>query len=267
MADLLVSFSGLESDQLDFGGLDYHRLRIFGEGHWLERHQCKIRHEFPEVKRISTEELTAWIDNSQRASPLLLDVRTQAEFDISHLRNARRVEPDAVIATINLPKDRTIVTYCSVGYRSAVFARQLMRAGYTNVTNVEGSIFKWANEDRPVYRGALRVSEVHPYNGTWGKLLDPTHRAKIRAAKSVKARCRSCMAKVHSSALSVQSAAGRRNEHGIRLADCGCFGILFPHPLSWLMAFEDLIFAALSLLLYFLAHPRIALARPLSMFS
>lgn len=40
---------------------------------------------------------------------------------------------------------------------------------------------------------------------------------------------------------------------GIRLADCGCFGILFPHPLNWLMAFEDLGFAALAFVLYLIA--------------
>jgi hypothetical protein len=32
---------------------------------------------------------------------------------------------------------------------------------------------------------------------------------------------------------------------GIRLPDCGCLGILFPHPLDWIMVFED---AALALL-------------------
>lgn len=41
---------------------------------------------------------------------------------------------------------------------------------------------------------------------------------------------------------------------GIRLADCGCFGILFPHALNWLLAFEDLGFAALSFVLYMLAR-------------
>ena len=40
---------------------------------------------------------------------------------------------------------------------------------------------------------------------------------------------------------------------GIRLADCGCFGILFPHPLNWLMAFEDMGFAALAFFLYLIA--------------
>ena len=41
--------------------------------------------------------------------------------------------------------------------------------------------------------------------------------------------------------------------HGIRLSDCGCFGIFFPHPLDWIMAFEDTGFAALSFLLYLIA--------------
>ena len=42
---------------------------------------------------------------------------------------------------------------------------------------------------------------------------------------------------------------------GIRLPDCGCFGVFFPHPLDWIMALEDTGFAALSFLLY-LISPR-----------
>jgi hypothetical protein len=41
---------------------------------------------------------------------------------------------------------------------------------------------------------------------------------------------------------------------GIYLPDCGCFGILFPHPLNWAMAVEDLAFAVLSFVLYLLAR-------------
>ena len=41
---------------------------------------------------------------------------------------------------------------------------------------------------------------------------------------------------------------------GIRLSDCGCFGILFPHPLNWTMAVEDFAFAVLSVVLYLLAR-------------
>lgn len=41
---------------------------------------------------------------------------------------------------------------------------------------------------------------------------------------------------------------------GIRLPDCGCFGILFSHPLNWTMVVEDVGFAILSLVLYMLAR-------------
>ena len=52
-----------------------------------------------------------------------------------------------------IAKDAPIVTYCSVGYRSGKMAERLQAAGYTNVRNLEGSIFKWANEHRPLVRG------------------------------------------------------------------------------------------------------------------
>jgi len=49
---------------------------------------------------------------------------------------------------------------------------------------------------------------------------------------------------------------------GISLPDCGCFGILFAHPLDWPMAAEDAITALLSVVLYGIASkwkPRIIL--------
>ena len=42
---------------------------------------------------------------------------------------------------------------------------------------------------------------------------------------------------------------------GIRLPDCGCFGIFFSHPLDWTMVAEDSILAGICFVLY-LAAPR-----------
>ena len=140
---------------------------------------AKIRSEFPDVRRITTAELDAWLKDRTRPAPLLLDVRTRAEFDVSHLERATHVEPDAAPSAVRAPKDRPIVTYCSVGYRSGAFAKKLGEAGFTNVANLDGSIFRWANEDRPVMRDRQRVKEVHPYNGTWGLLLKKERRAAV----------------------------------------------------------------------------------------
>ncbi len=143
---------------------------------------AKIRSEFPDVPRITTDELAAWLPDRSRPAPLLLDVRTRAEFEVSHLPGAKHVEPDAPASVVRESKDRAIVTYCSVGYRSGAFAKKLRAAGFTNVLNLEGSIFRWANEGHPVFRGSQRVAEVHPYNGTWGMLLKKMHRAEVPPA-------------------------------------------------------------------------------------
>ncbi len=143
---------------------------------------AKIRQSFPEVKRITTAQLAAWLEDDTRAAPLLLDVRTTAEFDTSHLRNAQQVAPNARALLLHEAKDRPIVTYCSVGYRSAALAERLRGEGYSNVANLEGSIFRWANEGRPLYRADQLVREVHPYNTTWGLLLRKELRAKVAPA-------------------------------------------------------------------------------------
>ena len=138
-----------------------------------------IRGEFRDVKPITTGELDAWLADDSRAAPLLVDTRTRAEYDLSHLAGAEYGGADAEFPLAGVAKDRPIVAYCSVGYRSGRFARTLRAAGFTNVHNLEGSIFKWANEGRPVFRGSERVTEVHPYNGTWGLLLNEQYRPRV----------------------------------------------------------------------------------------
>jgi rhodanese-related sulfurtransferase len=144
----------------------------------------KVRHDFPRVKRITPKEVANWRNDPKRPQPVLLDVRTKAEFDVSHIPGAQRVDPAADATAISLPRDQPVVTYCSVGYRSGAFAQTLQGAGYKNVQNMSGSIFQWVNEGRPVERGGKRVETVHPYNARWGKLLKPEFRAKVPPAGS-----------------------------------------------------------------------------------
>ena len=143
---------------------------------------AKIRHDFPAVRRITTAELAEWINDPRRPQPFLLDVRERAEFEVSHLPRAHHVAPDAPASTVHQPIDLPIVTYCSVGYRSGAFAERLRAAGFTNVVNLEGSIFRWANEGRPLFRDRQQVEMVHPYNRTWGLLLKKKHRAEVGAS-------------------------------------------------------------------------------------
>ncbi len=133
-----------------------------------------------DVPQLSTDSLASWLAGPD-IPPILIDVRSADEFAVSHLRGARRLDPKAenLLSLNDLPRDTPVVTYCSVGIRSSAMARRLLRAGFTNVANLDGSIFAWANEGRTVYRRDQPVSEVHPYNALWGRLLDAELRAPL----------------------------------------------------------------------------------------
>jgi rhodanese-related sulfurtransferase len=131
-----------------------------------------IQSSFPEVPTVTTDSLAERLAGPSR--PVLLDARSPEEYAVSHLRGARHIDPEATQfpALDTLARDTTIVVYCSVGYRSARIASRLRGHGFENVANLKGSIFRWANEGRPVVRGDSTVRAVHPYDGTWGTLLD-----------------------------------------------------------------------------------------------
>ncbi len=105
---------------------------------------------------------------------IFLDARSKEEFDVSHLPNAIYIGYDEInwnaVDTVN--KDKPIVVYCSIGYRSEKVGEQLMAKGYQNVYNLYGGIFNWANNDFPVYKGINLTNEVHGYAQRWAIWLD-----------------------------------------------------------------------------------------------
>lgn len=132
-----------------------------------------IRLKFPSITHISSSELAAWLEDDLRCSPVLLDARTAEEYAISHLQQARLSPPNLLQwrDRMELSRQTPIVTYCSVGYRSAILARRLQDHGFEQVFNLEGSLFAWFRENRPVYQDGQPVRQIHPYNFFWSLWL------------------------------------------------------------------------------------------------
>jgi rhodanese-related sulfurtransferase len=125
------------------------------------------------VPTVTTDQLAEALTTERPV--VLLDVRDPSEFLVSHLPNARLVRSadDLVTSLENISQDTLIVAYCSVGYRSAQLIKELQQRGITTAFNLEGSIFAWANAGLPVYRGENKIRQVHPFNESWGQLLQP----------------------------------------------------------------------------------------------
>jgi rhodanese-related sulfurtransferase len=137
-------------------------------------------HKFPNGKWVDAAELLRWRADPGRAPPVVLDARTEVEYAVSHLDGAVRIDPyrPSLRPLRGFSKDTAIVLYSSVGYRGARVADFLARQGYTQVYNLEGGQFRWANEGHPVFRQDRPIAEVHPYNPTWGLLLESRYRIK-----------------------------------------------------------------------------------------
>jgi rhodanese-related sulfurtransferase len=134
--------------------------------------------KFPDGKWVTVSELERWRADPGRAQPVVLDARTEDEYAVSHLRGAVRIDPyrPSLRPLRGFPKDTAIVLYSSVGYRGARVADFLARQGYSRVYNLDGGQFRWANAGRPVFRQDRPTAEVHPYDATWGLLLESEYR-------------------------------------------------------------------------------------------
>ena len=106
-------------------------------------------------------------------SVVVLDAREKEEYDVSHLEGAQWVGYDDFdLSQVKVEKDQEVIVYCSVGYRSEKVGEKLQEAGYTDVKNLYGGIFKWKNSGFSVVDTSdVETEKVHAYNRMWGKWL------------------------------------------------------------------------------------------------
>lgn len=122
----------------------------------------------------NTVPLVSVTELKKQSNAILLDTRSKAEFDVSHLPNARWVGYDdfSMKRMAGVPKNGNVVVYCSVGYRSERIGEKLIAAGYQYVHNLYGSLFEWVNEGNPVVdRREKPTNCVHAYSKLWGVWL------------------------------------------------------------------------------------------------
>jgi len=83
---------------------------------------------------------------NQDNAPMIIDVRTPAEFESFHIPSAINVPYPATLAELAYAApDPTnpIVVVCMSGHRSPPVVRQLQKGGYTDVTNATWGMMAW----------------------------------------------------------------------------------------------------------------------------
>lgn len=149
----------------------YDKLQVLQS---LDRIEAVIARDFPDVTHLDT----ATVDALRQSDPalLLVDCRKPEEYAVSHLPGAVNLRSaDEVLGYLEREGIRPsrIVSYCSVGWRSSRLTRALLtEGGVADAASLRGSIFRWANEDRPLVKpDGSPAATVHPLHRVWAHLL------------------------------------------------------------------------------------------------
>ncbi len=85
-------------------------------------------------------------------APVILDVRTAAEYAEGHVPGAINISHDELaerLAEIESARDVELVVYCRSGRRAGIAEALLTEQGFTNLEHLEGDMLGWAAAERP----------------------------------------------------------------------------------------------------------------------
>ena len=87
--------------------------------------------------------------------PLILDVRTPAEYKAGHLKDAMLIpvqELQGRWKELSAYQDRDILIYCATGNRSTVASKILIDHGFKRIFNLQYGIVEWRRDNYTVVR-------------------------------------------------------------------------------------------------------------------
>lgn len=102
------------------------------------------------VKKLSPADATQLIN---REDAVVLDVRSDGEFNQGHIVNAVHVPQKAVSESLDkLEKyrDRPIITACRTGQMAAAAGNVLRKSGFERVYNLQGGLLAWESANLPL---------------------------------------------------------------------------------------------------------------------
>lgn len=126
------------------------------------RMYAEYKKDFPAVRDISPRQAMEWL---RQEKVVFVDTRKPAEMAVSMLPGA--VSQQDFLNNPDQYKDKTAVGYCTISYRSGVFAHEMAKKGIS-VVNLEGGLLAWILEGGKVYdKSGKEVKRAHVYGDKW----------------------------------------------------------------------------------------------------
>ncbi len=102
------------------------------------------------MQQITPAQLAAWLADTNREKPLLLDVREPWEYQRARIEGSQLVPMREVPGQVGeLDASKELVAICHHGGRSMQVAMFLEKQGFTRVHNLMGGIDAWSRTVDP----------------------------------------------------------------------------------------------------------------------
>ena len=116
---------------------------------------------FPAVKSLSVDQL---LELSGNEAIILIDVRETYEQEVSTIPGA--ITKEELQKNLESHRAKKIVPYCTIGYRSGLYAQELIEKDF-DVLNLKGGILAWTHGGQPLADKNGETKRVHVYGKKW----------------------------------------------------------------------------------------------------
>ena len=121
-----------------------------GEPDTLISTGAEVAQPAAEVELLDAKSAQSFLDES---NPIVIDVRTQEEFDVGYIAGATLIDmssPGFTDAISSLDRSATYFVYCRSGNRSASATKSMIDIGFTSVYELDGGILAWSAAGNPI---------------------------------------------------------------------------------------------------------------------
>jgi rhodanese-related sulfurtransferase len=127
----------------------------------------ELKGAIPQDKIKTIDDLHAkWKEVQEgKSKAVIIDVRTEAEFDAGHIQDASNVDSGHAYTMPKKIEDANaeIWVLCRTQHRATYFVGILYKYGYKNIYLAEGGIEAWAKKGYPLVTKYLGTVEVKEY--------------------------------------------------------------------------------------------------------
>ena len=127
----------------------------------IENMYLRYQKEFPDIQDVTPREAIELINTGQ---VVFIDIREPDEQSVSQLPIA--ITADSFLKDSKKYADHIKISYCTIGYRSGIFAQELGQRGIF-IYNLRGGLLAWVHDGGKVYNGAEETRRIHVYGEEW----------------------------------------------------------------------------------------------------